>query len=188
MRRVVRLIVASALLPLFAITARGQVFDPFQTNALIGMAKAGNYAAVEERLNEGDSPNSIGENGVSALIVVSQTGRCDIAVLLLKRQARTDIKDREGNTALMYAAQRGNLPCLEALIAARADVNAINRQGETALMKAARSGKVDVIKALIQAKADVTATDFSGATALSYAEGARQGQAAEALRAAGARK
>ncbi|MGO8868505.1 MAG: ankyrin repeat domain-containing protein [Alphaproteobacteria bacterium] len=188
MTRVVRLILASALLPLFAITAGGQEFDPFQTNALFGMAKAGNYAAVEDRLNQGDSPNSIGENGATALIVVSQIGRCDIAMLLLKRQARTDIKDREGNTALIYAAQRGNLPCLEALIAARADVNAINRQGESALMLAARSGKVDAIKALIQAKADVTATDFSGATALSYAEGARQRQAAEALRAAGARK
>jgi uncharacterized protein len=188
MTRVARLILASALLPLLAITARGQQFDPFAGNALIGMAKAGNYAAIEDRLNQGDSPNAIGENGASALIVVSQTGRCDIAVLLLKRQARTDIKDREGNTALMYAAQRGNLRCLEALIAARADVNVINRQGETALMLAARSGKVDAIKALIQAKADVTATDFSGATALTDAEGARQAQAAEALRAAGARK
>lgn len=188
MTRVVRLILASSLLPLLAITARGQQFDPFAGNAFIELAKAGNYAAIEDRLNQGDSPNTIGENGATALIAVSQTGRCDIAMLLLKRQARTDIKDREGNTALMYAAQRGNLPCLEALIVARADVNAINRQGETALMLAARSGKVDAIKALIQAKADVTATDFSGATALSYAEGAHQRQAAEALRAAGARK
>jgi len=188
MRRPARLIMASALLSFAAAATSAQVIDPFNASGVAGMAKAGNYAAAEDRLNLGDSPNMIGENGATALVVAIQYGHCDIAMLLLQWHARTDIKDRSGNTALMYAAELGNLPCLEALIAAHADVNAIAGQGVTALMKAARSGKVDAVKELIQAKADVAATDFTGATALSYAEGARQRRAAEALRAAGARQ
>ena len=188
MRRPARLVMASALLSLVAAASSAQLIDPFNAAGVVGMAKAGNYAAAQDRLNLGDSPNMIGENGAPALTVAIQYGHCDIAKLLLEWHARTDIKDRLGNTALMYAAELGSLPCLEALIAAHADVNAPGAGGVTALMKAARGGKVDAVKELVQAKADVTATDFAGATALTYAENARQPRAAAALRAAGASK
>src|SRR5208282_2851324 len=101
MRRPARLIMASALLLLVAAASSAQVIDPFNASGIAGMAKAGNYAAVENRLNVGDSPNTLGENEAPALTVAILNGHCDIAKLLLQWHARTDIKDRLGNTALM---------------------------------------------------------------------------------------
>ena len=187
MRGLCGLAVATAILAFAPAATRSQVMDPFNDQGIIGMAKAGNYLAVEARLNAGDSPNTLGGNGATPLILVSQSGHCDVARLLLSWHARTDIKDSMGNTALMYAAEFGHVACLEDLIAAHADVNATSREGSTALMRAARSGKLDAVRALIGAKADVSMTDFTGATALSYAQAARQRQIVQLLEAAGAR-
>ena len=185
MTRAARAILGAAVAAILASAAAAQDFDPFHSGGIPGLAKAGDYAGVQQRLDQGDSPNLTGVNGASALIIAAQSDHCNIVTLLLKRGARVDMKDQDGNTALMAAAERGYVPCLEDLIAAHADVNAGDRQGVTALMKAVRNGKIETVRALIRAKADVNATDYTGATALYYARDGRQKSVLDALRAAG---
>uniref|UniRef100_A0A8C6T7L3 phospholipase A2 n=1 Tax=Neogobius melanostomus TaxID=47308 RepID=A0A8C6T7L3_9GOBI len=95
--------------------------------------------------------------------------------LLEESQARTNIKDKNGDTA-MHCAYIGGVPtlCPQVLCAQLcAGVNELNAQGEAPLHVSCRLGRVQSLKALLEggAKCDVIgATGFPIHTAMKYSE------------------
>lgn len=139
-------------------------------------------AAVRLLIERGVDTNAM-------LAVVLATGdKLGIADELLRRGARNDAVDRDGNTVLMTALEHaGNDRAVEALFASGVDVNAKNKFGVTSLMIAASNGSVASLKALLARGADVHARNVNGNTALFYAVLAGRADAVRVLIHAGAK-
>ena len=70
----------------------------------------------------------------------------------------------------------------------RRSIGQPDAEGSTPLMWAAAYGRLDTVRLLLERHADVAARDSRGMTALAIALEQKQTQAADALRAAGARE
>lgn len=110
--------------------------------------------------------------------------------------AKSKIKDANGETVLMIAAGEGYKDMAELLIKSGADINAQNNYGKTALMCAANgdnngrkgnySSYKDITELLVNSGADVNAKDDKGKTALILAAFDLRKDIAELLIKAGA--
>jgi ankyrin repeat protein len=90
---------------------------------------------MEEALISGDTPwaiqlinrgmdvNSVDAAGNTLLMQAVQRDNMDFFDYLLKRRARINTRNRNGETALSLAAYRGKLPFVKRLVEAGADVN-----------------------------------------------------------------
>ena len=88
------------------------------------------------------------------------------SILLLKKGAEPDDRDKDGQSALCKAASRGNVDLVKILLSAGAAVDLPDQRGETPLIKAATQGPLPVVRALLEAGADVNHRDKAGKTAL----------------------
>ncbi|MBL8396951.1 MAG: ankyrin repeat domain-containing protein [Candidatus Accumulibacter sp.] len=141
-------------------------------------AFAGAYEDLEEAMISGDTPwairlieSGLGINAVDALgnTLLMQSVQRDNASLfdyLLKKRARLNSRNRNGETALSLAAYRGKLDFAQRLVEAGAD---INLYGWPPLIYAAFNGHADVAEYLLKRGADVNATTANGSTALLFA-------------------
>ncbi len=122
--------------------------------------------ALEARGPEGDTP----------LLAAVETGRRELARLLLEHGADPNAANRRGRTPLMEAALRGDLELVAMLLEAGADPHRQDRWGETALFDAVRAGHLAVVRRLLEAGADPDVANTrpgrepdSGYTPLMYA-------------------
>lgn len=100
---------------------------------------------------------------------------------LLKRGAKVNAKDTEGQTPLMVAAKSGDLSVLNGLLEYKANPNAQDNDGWTAAMHAVRSNEPKVFRLLGKHKADFNLTNKDGVTALAMAVNDNKANAAVAM-------
>ena len=196
---------------------------------LPSLAAAGVYEDMEEALISGDTPwaiqlinrgmdvNSVDALGNTLLMQTVQRSNMDFFDYLLKRRARINSRNRNGETALSLAAYKGKLPFVKRLVEAGADVNlygwppliyasfnghaavvdyllkkgaevnATTANGSTALLFAARFGHLEVVELLLQNNADPNLANERGATAIDWALKTENTDIADLLRKAGGR-
>lgn len=193
------------------------------------LASAGAYEDMEEALisantswaiqliHRGMDVNSVDATGNTLLMQSVQRDNMDFFDYLLKRRARLNTRNRNGETALSLAAYQGKLPFVQRLVQAGADVNlygwppliyaafnghaavvdyllkkgaeinATTANGSTALLFAARFGHIEVVELLLQNKADPNIANERGATAIDWALKTDNTDIADLLRKAGGR-
>jgi hypothetical protein len=69
------------------------------------------------------------ENGLTALMLASASGKAEVVAALVGAGAKADAVNQAKGTALHEAAAIASLPIVEALVGAQADVNAANDKG-----------------------------------------------------------
>ncbi|KAK7489780.1 hypothetical protein BaRGS_00018962 [Batillaria attramentaria] len=107
--------------------------------------------------------------GSTPLHVVCETGKTDIATLLISLDADVNVKDNDGHTPLHRACSDCNTQTALLLIQHHADVNVKNNGGDTPLHRACLFGNTQTALLLIQHHADVNVKDNDGNTPLHYA-------------------
>lgn len=100
---------------------------------------------------------------------------------LLKRGAKVNAKDTEGQTPLMVAAKSGDLSVLNGLLEYKANPDAQDNDGWTAAMYAVRSNEPKIFRLLGKHKADFNLINKDGATALAMAVSDNKANAAVAM-------
>ncbi len=110
-----------------------------------------------------------------------------IKALLDSKPNLVNAKDSVGFTSLHWAAIDGSEEVIELLLSRGADVNAPSSEGYTSLHNAARSGHKQIIKLLLDHGAAMNVRSKKGATPLGLAVDAGKTDAADFLRACGAR-
>ena len=128
------------------------------------------WPEVRTALENGADPNTVNDDGVSALMLAAKGNTADTVNALLEHGAYINAKDNGGRTALMYAGYNPDFKVLNALIAGGANANAKDRNGRTPLMYAAEHNTNPlVIRDLLKARAFVNARDTDGKTPLAFA-------------------
>lgn len=124
------------------------------------------------------------------LIVFAHAGRTGSVAYLLKRGARADVTDSDGQTPLFNAALNGHAPTLKLLLAdrrARAVIDKANKFGASPLLVASAKGHLPVVVALLGAGANRALKAKDDTTAMGAAVASGHIPVAEALRKAGTR-
>ena len=121
---------------------------------------------IQHLLKAGADPNRTSEEGQTALMTASLTGKADAIKALLAAGAQVNaVEPYKGQTALMWAASEGNAAAEAMLIEFGANVNAKSTGGFTPLLFAVRNAHIDAAKVLLQHGANVndTAPDLTSA-------------------------
>ena len=199
----------AALLP--ALAAAGAYED--MEEALI----RSDPAAAIELINRGVDVNTVDRNGNTLLMQSVQRDVPELFDYLIKRRARLNPRNRNGESALGIAAYRGHFDYVRRLVEAGAEVNfygwaplayaaynghaaiveyllkhgaeidATTENGSTALFFAARSGHIDVVRLLLKNGANPTVANDNGDTAVDWAVKSRNTDIEDLLRTAGGR-
>ena len=190
---------------------------------------AGSYEDMEAALIRGESDsaieliqrgvdaNTVDKDGNTLLIQALRRDMSPLFDFLLKKRARMNVRNKNGETALSIAAFSGKLPYVQKLVEAGAEVNfygwaplayaafnghtavvdyllkhgaevnATTENGSTALFFAARYGHEAVLDRLLAAEADPTVTNEHGETAVDWAVKGGNTVIEDKLRAAGGR-
>lgn len=88
---------------------------------------------------------------------------------LLKRGAKIDSRDQDGQTPLMMAVKSGDLSIMNGLLAYNANPNLQDHDGWTAAMFGVRSNEPKIFRLLGKFKADFNKVNHDGLTALAMA-------------------
>ncbi len=89
------------------------------------------------------------KSGMTALHMATIRNDIDMAELLLKYGAKTNVKDASGNCPLVYAARLSNaLEIIDLLISHAANVNEAGSMGKTALFQAVQSARIENVEYL----------------------------------------
>ncbi len=209
MKRTLAVLFALLLLP---IAAAAGVYEDME-EALI----SGDTAWAIKLINRGMDVNSVDAAGNTLLMQTVNRDNQEFFDYLLKRRARINTRNRNGETALSLAAYRGKLNFVQRLVDSGADVNlygwppliyaAFNghtavaeymlkkgaevngttENGSTALLFAARFGHIEVVELLLLNKADPNIANERGATAIDWALKTDNTDIADLLRKAGGR-
>lgn len=168
-------------------------------------------------INRGMDVNSVDAAGNTLLMQTVNRDNKEFFDYLLKRRARINTRNRNGETALSLAAYRGKLYFVQRLVESGADVNlygwppliyaafnghtavaeylltkgaevnATTENGSTALLFAARFGHIEVVELLLRHKADPNVVNERGASAIDWALKTDNTDIAELLHKAGGR-
>ena len=135
------------------------------------LASAGAYEDMEEALIAADTPwaiqlinrgmdiNSVDAAGNTLVMQTVQRENKEFFDYLLKRRARINTRNRNGETALSLAAYKGKLFFVQGLVEAGADVNLY---GWPPLIYAAFNGHTAVAEYLLGKGAEVNAKTENG--------------------------
>ena len=193
------------------------------------LASAGAYEDLEESVIRGNSTdaialinrgvdiNTVDKAGNSLITQAVVRDMPELVDFLIKRRARLNVRNRNGETALsmaaftgqmnyvqrlveagaevdfygwaplLYAAYNGHTAIVEYLLKRGADINAKTENGLTALFFAARFGHIEIIKVLLKNEADPTVVSENMETAVDWALKSENTDIADLLRAAGGR-
>ncbi len=140
-------------------------------NDFINAVKAQDYAYLHASILAGQTPNVVGNDGKSALLVATEAHDPSMVRWLLEHGAQVDFYDPAysilDQTAFLAAGANGFTDILEILIPYEPDVAIRNGVGGTALIPAAEQGHVDTVRLLLeQTKVDVNCVNQLGWTAL----------------------
>jgi hypothetical protein len=174
-------------------------------------------AAAIELIQRGMDVNTVDREGNTLLMQAVRRDVPDLVDYLVKRRARLNSRNRNGESALSIAAYTGNLRAVKRLVDVGAEVNfygwppliygafnghaavvdyllkhgaeidATTANGSTALFFAARYGHLEVIELLLKNKADATIANETGETAIDWALKSDNTDIEALLRAAGGR-
>lgn len=100
---------------------------------------------------------------------------------VLKRGAKIDARDQDGQTALMMAVKSGDLSIINGLLAYQANPNLQDHDGWTAAMYGVRSNEPKIFRLLGKFKADFNKVNKDGLTALALAVVENKANAAVAM-------
>mmetsp|Transcript_89701 Transcript_89701/g.159391 ORF Transcript_89701/g.159391 Transcript_89701/m.159391 type:complete len:989 (+) Transcript_89701:65-3031(+) len=150
--------------------------DPSKT-PLWKLLRHGCYQQVEAKLRkDGSLPTGVKIDSRdhvfnwSLLHFAANAGEPGLMEWLLKKKAKLELTDSEGNTALMLAARQNHVEAVEFLIGREANLEAKTKDhGFTALIWAASSGQPKTTDALLQASSKIEAKDAKGRTAIMWA-------------------
>ena len=161
--------------------------------------------------------NTVDKAGNSLITQAVVRDMPELVDFLIKRRARLNVRNRNGETALsmaaftgqmnyvqrlveagaevdfygwaplLYAAYNGHTAIVEYLLKRGADINAKTENGLTALFFAARFGHIEIIKVLLKNEADPTVVSENMETAVDWALKSENTDIADLLRAAGGR-
>src|SRR5262249_47262711 len=121
-------------------------------------------------LKAGADPNEIAQEGQTALMTCSLTGKVPAMKVLLTHGA--DVHGKEpirGQTALMWAASEGNAAATDLLLSSGSDLKLKSKAGLTPLLFAVRNGHIATAKVLLDAGGNVNDVAPDGTTALNMA-------------------
>jgi hypothetical protein len=123
--------------------------DSFAISQLYKAAEHGDTAIVRKLIRDkGVNPNTVAENGVTALMLAAYYGHVETAKFLLSEKADINLKDRQGTTALMWAVLKGNRDMVGVLVQAGAELSARRNDGDTALEIARMWHYNDIVRIL----------------------------------------
>lgn len=109
-------------------------------------------------------------SGETALHIVTRERDAVWMRFLLARDARADVRDRQGNTPLMIAAQLGFIEGAQLLVGRRASIDLANNAGETPLIRAVQNRDAPMVQLLLLNGANPNKADTgAGLTARDYA-------------------
>ncbi|PPD53824.1 MAG: hypothetical protein CTY12_04355 [Methylotenera sp.] len=131
-------------------------------------------AMIDEALKQGSSL----EQELHNATIARDSTRIEY---LLKRGAKVDAKDTEGQTPLMVAAKGGDLSVINGLLEYKANPNAQDNDGWTAAMYAVKSNEPKIFRLLGKHKADFNMINKDGLTALAMAVHDNKANAAVAM-------
>ena len=106
------------------------------------------------------------KNGGTPLMYASYNGNTEAVELLLKNEAKIDIKNNDGWTALMFASEMGRKDIVELLLKDKANSNIQNNDGKTALMLASINRHKETVELLLKNGADINKQGYYKTTAL----------------------
>lgn len=117
-----------------------------RSTALFFAAKNGNSKIVHMLLAAGANPNSVNEDGFTALSIAALYGRSAAVKELIKGGANVDFQHPEfGFTPVIRALRKNNVNMAKELIEAGADACIKNNNGHNALMAAEIYGHSDFV-------------------------------------------
>ena len=133
------------------------VYEDFLTAVRLGQTRT-----VQSLLARGMDPNTVNEQGVSAIFGAIQTESWAVAEALAAHpRFRPNVRNSAGETPIMLAALRGQMPLVKALLAREAD---INHPGWTPLHYAATGGHTAIVELLLEESAYIDAASPNGTT------------------------
>lgn len=123
---------------------------------------AGLPARIDEALRQGSTL----EQELHNATIARDSTRIEY---LLKRGAKVDAQDTDGQTPLMVAAKSGDLSIINGLLEYQANPNIKDHDGWTAAMHAVKLNEPKIFRLLGKHKADFNLTNADGLTALAMA-------------------
>ena len=140
-------------------------------NDFILAVKNQDYKYLEDSIASAQTPNVIGSDGKSALLIATETRDPNMVQWLLEHGAEIDFYDPAfqiiDQTAFLYAGANGLDAILEILIPYKPDVSIRNGYGGSALIPAAEKGHASTVQLLLEKTAiDVNLINHLGWTAL----------------------
>lgn len=162
--------------------------DVFEGKAL-GAAKAvekGSADLLENRLLEGVSPNSTGQEGISLLLFSLLADSVPCFTVLLQKGADPNLLASRHDPVIQVAAGARNGAFLPLLLRGKANVDLKGERGTTALIQAVVNLKEDRVGTLLEAGANPDLSDREGLTPLAWAVSFAQAGIAERLLKGGA--
>lgn len=169
------------LAPIFALAAIAAVIGGPGSRADINLfgdywenvarAAAQNDAAQVAQLVGGGSgnPNQTDEQSRTGLHYAAINGNLQIIAILVKANAKLDVRDKLGDTPLHLAADHNQTEAATLLLEVGAAVDPQNKDGMTPLMIAAGRGNLDLVRTLLAKGANVAKTDYTGRDAAGWA-------------------
>ena len=125
----------------------------------------GNPAMVTLLLKEGAKPDTVENNGLTALMLACQRKYKEIVSLLLAHGAPVNNETFDGSTALCFAAEADDIDIIELLISYKADVSHSDEDGETPLLIATGRGHINSVTTLLHHGAPVNKAKPNGVDA-----------------------
>lgn len=130
----------------------------------------GQISAVIVILETGTDPDTIDEDGRTALMYAAFNGHTETVKRLIEKGANVNLRDPNGRTPLMMAASGPYAETVRILLENNADPDLADSQEHfTALMFAAAEGQLDVVRVLLSSRADPSLRDVDGDDALTFA-------------------
>jgi ankyrin repeat protein len=145
------------------------------TATLIRVAQAGNAVEIERLLDNGvDIEAQHVSTQRTAIAVAAHCGNPEIVRLLLRHEAKLNVRDYQSSTPLHLAASRGHCAVMEVLLLYDdIDVEAVDQSQQTALWVAADRGHLKAVELLLKKGARINVRANEQMTPLHTA--ARQG-------------
>ena len=125
------------------------------SQSLVHAANYGHKKTVELLLDAGANKDYQDCFGNSALSLAAWNNCLDIAILLLIRKVRLNLRDEHGNTPLHDAAHRNSVEVLKVLLKAGAEREAKNKKRLTPLMRAVAAKNTEAVRVLLEKGADI---------------------------------
>jgi ankyrin repeat protein len=139
------------------------------SDPLVDAADSGDKERLLKLLQDGKSPDSTADFGVTALMRAVYKGHAEIVKILIESGAYVNAADIGGETSLHLAAKKGDVNMVKTLLDYNAYIDVVDKENWTPLMRAVLSENKEVVDILIEKGADVTVLNSIEESALVHA-------------------